>query len=326
MKIMAAAFAVLMLGAGAARAQDCGLKQYDSIPLEVYPDHLLVPVTFGDKPEKLVLRLENAANNIGAEAAKALDLGMHSMPTNLKFHIGGEDVQSYVRVPDFHLGRLNAGGMEFLVVHSQQYGDGAIGTLGTHIFEKMDFELDLAGGKLNLLSPDHCPGKAVYWTQTGSAQVPLKSSPELGYIRAEMMLDGHAVTVGFSTAGQSRIGMNAMRRIFGIDETSPDLVQVSQDLLGHKVYRHAFKSLTADGLTVNNPAILVFDEQPRPECNDKLHFAPPENDAGHFDTPPRLARCFGGNDAILGLSVLKKLHIYVSGKEKLLYLTSAEAH
>ena len=41
---------------------------------------------------------------------------------------------------------------------------------------------------------------------------------------------------------------------------------------------------------------------------------------------PVLARCFGGDDLVLGLSVLKKLHLYVSSKEKLLYLTSADAH
>ena len=33
-----------------------------------------------------------------------------------------------------------------------------------------------------------------------------------------------------------------------------------------------------------------------------------------------------GDDLVLGLSVLKKLHLYVSSKEKLLYLTSADAH
>ena len=45
----------------------------------------------------------------------------------------------------------------------------------------------------------------------------------------------------------------------------------------------------------------------------------------HSANQPRLAQCFGGNDAVLGLSVLSKLHLYISGKEKLIYLTSAGA-
>lgn len=325
MKIVAAVAALLMLGLGAARAQDCGLKQFDSLPLEVYPDHLLLEAKFGDTPEKLVLRLDDAANGISADAAKALDMRLHSLPSHLKYHRDGQDIDYYARASDVQLGRMKLDSLDFLVVRAQRYQGGVIGDIGTHMFEKMDFELDVTGGQFNLFSPEHCPGQVVYWTKAGFARVPLKSSPEFGFIRAEVTLDGHPVTVGFSTMGQSRIGMNAMRRIFGVDETSPDLVPVGQDLLGHKTYRYAFKSLTADGLTVSNPAIIVYDEQPRPECNDKLHFAPPEDENGHVGAQPRLARCFGGDDAVLGLSVLKKLHIYVSGQEKLLYLTAAEA-
>jgi len=120
--------------------------------------------------------------------------------------------------------------------------------------------------------------------------------------------------------------MNAMRRIFNVDQTSPDLVAVNEDLLGHKLYRYPFKELTADGLTVSNPDIIVYDEEPRPECNDKLHFKMPDpEDTVHNTMQPRLARCFGGDDAVIGLSVLKKLHLFVSVKENMIYLTSADA-
>lgn len=140
------------------------------------------------------------------------------------------------------------------------------------------------------------------------------------------MLDGHPVMVAFSTVGRSRIGMNAMRALFNVDETSPDLVAVSQDLLGHKLYKYPFKTLTADGLTVTNPDILVYDEQPKAQCNDKLHFAFPEpSQQVHSTERARLTQCFGGDDAVLGLSVLRKLHLYVSSKENVMYLTSAEA-
>lgn len=327
MKALAIAVA-LLLGAGAAQAQDCGLKQFDSIPLEVYPDHLLLPVSFAGTPEKMVLRLEDAANGISADAAKTLDMSLRSMPPHLKYHRDGQDIDHYARATDVRLGRMTMDTLEFLVVRAQRYRDGVVGDIGTHMFEKMDFELDLGAARFNLFSPEHCPGKVVYWTKDGFARLPLKSSPDFGFVRTDMVLDGHPVTVGISTTGQSRIGMNAMRRVFGVDETSPNLVLVEQDLMGRKTYRYAFKSLAADGLAVSNPAILVYDEEPRPECNDKLHFAPPPDDerAGHFDEKPRLARCFGADDVVLGLSVLRKLHIYVSGKEKLQYLTAAEAH
>jgi hypothetical protein len=320
------ALLALALGTGTAQAQDCTLKQYVSVPMEVYPDHLLLPVAFGTTQGKLVFHMEDAANGINSDFAEKLDLHVVSMPPNIHFKRDGEDIRRIARVPELHLGSQTLKDMEFLMLRPGRYSGDVVGDLGTHLFENIDFELDMAAGKFNLFSSDHCPGKAVYWTKSAFAQLPLKPSKELGFIRAQLMLDGHPVMVAFSTAGRSRIGMNAMRQFFDVDETSPDLVMVSQDLLGHKLYKYPFKALTADGLTVANPDILVYDEEPRPGCNDKLHFAAPDQMQLHSTEQIRLARCFGGDDMILGLSVLRKLHIYVSGKENVIYLTDAKAN
>jgi len=309
-----------------ARAQDCGLKQYDSLPMEDRGGQLLLPITIGTVPEKMAFRLQNAASAISLPAVKALDLRESSLPSHVSYHYDGVNIDYIAHARDVHLGRQTLSDMEFLVVPGASFRGDVVGDIGTHLFEKVDIELDIAGGKFNLFSPDHCPGQVVYWTKTGFAQLPLKSSDGMGYIRTDVMLDGHPLTAAFSTDGRSRIGMNAMRRIFGIDETSPELVPVGEDLLGHKTYRYAFRTLTADGLTISNPAILVYDEPPRPACNDKLHFKYPDPAPLHSTEQPVLAQCFGGDDAVLGLSVLRKLRIYVSTKEKLLYLTAAEAH
>jgi hypothetical protein len=320
-----AAIAVLALGAGAARAQDCALKQYDSLAMEVSPENLLLPVTFGTVPKKMVFRLDVAANAIAADSAKELDMRFTSMPPRLNFQRNGQQITQIAHAPEVHLGRQILKNMEFLVFKPLRPSAIVVGDIGTHMLESVDLELDIAGAKLNLFSPDHCPGKTVYWTKTAFAQLPLKSSNEMGYVRAEVMLDGKPITVALSTVGRSRIGMNAMRRLFNVDGTSPDLVPVDQDLLGNKFYRYAFKTLTADGLTINNPDILVYDEEPRPECKDRLHFEFPDPAPLHSTERERLVRCFGGDDAVLGLSVLSKLHLYVSSKEKIIYLTSAGA-
>ena len=329
MRIWPAAIAAVMLSAGtagAAEAQNCALKQYDSLPLEVYPDRLLLPVSFGNTPEKLVFRMDGAGSGLNTDTAKAMDLYVTSIPPNVHVRRDGEDITRIAHVPDFHLGHQTLKEMEFLMVRPGRYTGDVVGDMGTMLFEKVDFELDLKAGKLNLFSNDRCPGAAVYWTQTGFAKLPLKPSKETGFIRAEVMLDGQPLNVAFSTQGRSRIGMNAMRRIFHVDETSPDLVAVNEDLLGHKIYRYPFKTLTADGLTVTNPDIVVFGEDERPECNDKLHFKmPTPEEQVHSTIQPRLAQCFGGDDAVIGLSVLKKLHLFVSIKEKMMYLTSADA-
>jgi len=314
---------ILLLAGGTARADDCSLKQIESLPMEVYPDHLLLPVSFGPTPEKLVFRMENAGSGIAGDVADKLDLHVTSMPPNIHVNRDGEDIRRIAHVRDMHLGRLTIGDMEFLMLKPGRYPNGVAGDLGTQLFEKVDLELDIAGGKFNLFALDHCPGKVVYWTKD-YAQVPLKPARDLEYLRAELKLDGQPLTVSFSTAGRSRIGMDAMRRLFNIDETSPQLTAVGQDLLGHKTYRFAFKTLTADGLIVNNPDIVVFDEPPKPECKEAPHFTDPETTV-HSTEQPRLTRNFGCTDAVLGLSVLSKLRIYVSRKENLLYVSAAGA-
>jgi len=111
-----------------------------------------------------------------------------------------------------------------------------------------------------------------------------------------------------------------------VDPSSPELVAVSQDLLGHKLYKYPFKALTAEGLTVSNPDILVYDEEPKPACNEHVHFADPDPSQMHSTEQTRLAKNFGCEDAVLGLSVLSKLHMYISEQEKMIYITDAKAN
>jgi hypothetical protein len=325
MRIGLTALAIFVMGTSVAQAQECGLKQFESIPMEVTSDQLLLPVSLGGTPKKLAFRMDYATNALSMATVEKMDLRRTSIPPDVVIARDGIAIRYTVRVPELQFGKQSLNSMEFLVATSGSYTDDVVGDLGTHLFQSMDFELDMAGEKFNLFSPDHCPGQTVYWTQSGFIQLPIKPSPDLGYIRVPMTLDGQPLTMALSTGGSSRIGMNAMRRIFNIDETSPGLSPVGRDASGGKLYRYAFKTLTADGLTISNPDILVFDEAPRPGCNDKLHFAFPAHDPVHSTEQARLGRCFGDADAVLGLSVLRKLHLYVSGKEKLLYLTSAEA-
>lgn len=318
------ALLIIALSASTASAQDCGLKQYDSIQMEVAADRILLPLSLGGEPKQMVFEIQNGTSALGTSTVEKMGLRRTEVPESITFIRDGAKIRYTVHVPEVQFGRQIIKSMEFLEVPSDRYGDNAVGAIGTRLFKDVDFEIDMGGGKFNLFSTDHCPGKAVYWTKSGYAALPIKVSKEIGYIRVPMELDGQPLTVALSSSGRSQMGMNAMRRMFNIDETSPALVPLDQEYFGNKLYRYAFKNLNADGLTVQNPDILVVGEAPRRECSDKLHVEFP-NKAGPSMNRELYVRCFGGEDAILGLSVLKKLHLYVSGKEKLLYLTSAEA-
>src|SRR6185503_5246024 len=201
------------------KPQNCSLKQIESIPMEVYPDHLLLPVSFGDTPEKLVFLMQNAGSAISGDIVDKLKLHITSMPPNVHIKRNGEDIGRIAHVRNLFLGPATIENMEFLMLKPGSYDGEVAGDLGTQMFEKVDLELNIAGGKFNLFSSDHCPGNVVYWTKD-YAQLPLKHERGFSFLRADVSLDGRPLTVSFSTVGRSRIGMDAMRRLFNIDETS----------------------------------------------------------------------------------------------------------
>jgi hypothetical protein len=314
-----------LLTAGSAQAADCGLKQIDSIPVTVTPPRIYLPLTLAGQEKKFAFQLESSTNEISEDVSGALDFYQRSIDPHVTITRNGRRLTHIAVSGPFQLGKIAGKDMEFLVMPRGTYPADLDGIIGTHSFQSMDFELDLAGGKLNLFMPDHCPGNVVYWTKGGFGQLPFVIETGADYMRVPMTLDGKEVRVALQTSGRSTMGMNTMRRLFGIDETSPDMTLVDTSPNGRKMYRYAFKSLAADALTISNPAIFVFGEPPRPEC-DKGHIVYPEHPPMHSTEQPAYVRCFGGADVFLGMSVLSKLHLYFSSKEQLLYLTPAAAH
>jgi len=308
-----------------AEAQDCQLKQYDSLPLSIVNERVLIPVKVGDVQKDFALQFGNALNGMSEATVKEFGLSKRTIDTNLNVVRDQVKITYLTRAPQFQLGRIPLKNVEFIVLPSALDRDGIAGDIGLRLLSKADIELDFAGKKFNLFSQDHCPGKVVYWTKSGYAQVPFVVQ-ETGYVRPIMQLDGQPVRVSFEPNEKSIIGMNAMRRIFGMDENAPGMKLVGQDEQGRKVYSYPFKGLAADGLTVTNPLIRVVEEAPRPDCTGHQTLQFPEHPPLHSTEQPRLATCMGGLDVVLGYSVLSKLHMYFSIKEKLLYLTGADAH
>jgi hypothetical protein len=325
MRTLLPILAVCVLTLGAAQAQDCQLKLYDSMELDVANNHVLLPVTLGDAHKEFALKFGNALNGISQNTVTELGLRIRSIDPNVSVVRDQVHISQLARVPQFQLGNVPLNNLELIVLPPEANSDNFDGDLGIHIFSKADFELDIAGKKFNLFSQDHCPGKVVYWRNSGVAQIPFVWQ-EAGYVRPIMQLDGRQVRVAFDPNGHSQIGMNAMKRLFGLDVSSTELTLVGKDERGRKLFRYPFKTLVADGLTILTPDIRVVDEPPGQDCSGHLTMNFPDPPPLHSTEQPQLATCTGGGDVELGYSVLSKLHMYFALKEKLLYLTATEGH
>lgn len=320
MRVVVAIFAVWACITTAA-AQDCRLKQYGSITLKpVKPDHLLIPVQFGSHAEDMVFRLDSAQSLISSDVAEELNLQTTRLPDGLSPTRGGQPIQRIAHVSDFHLGPIPLAKTEFLIMGPHEFKD-AVGEIGTNTLGNADFELNIAGAKLNLFSQNHCPGKVVYWTDGPAAHIPFDLQ-KYGSIRVPIMLDGKQIVFALSTTGHSVIGMSTMRRIFNLDENSPGMKLLATQSNGHKIYTYPFKTLAAEGLNIDNPDILVSDGLDGQACDGKTHMVTTGSSGTARDLVP--SNCSGGMEGQLALRELSKLRLYFATKEKMLYLTAAK--
>jgi hypothetical protein len=309
----------LLLTAASAQAADCQLKMVGTIDLDVTTDQVLVPVTFGDQQKKLALDIGSSLNVIDQESASQAGFRIRSLDPNIFIHAMGQNVRRLGFSPKFRVGPLPAEGVEFAILPEQMPYNLA-GVLGMRLFDRLDFELDIAQRKLNIFSPDHCPEKVVYWTKAGFAEVPFRRDGTV--ISMQLLLDGKPVRASFSTFQNSTIGMNTVRQLFGLDENSPGMVLVRTMSNGEKYYRYPFKGLAMDSITVNNPNILIRGEAPT-TCSNRPKLQDTDAPQGHvIDKPMIEVTCFG-TDMTVGVSVMSKLHIYYSSGERLIYLTAA---
>ncbi len=286
---LASITAFFTLCATPALAEDCALKSLGSLPVTLSDEEgLLVPA--GIEGRQLLMRFSPSTNIslLDPDVVTALSLHRSSLRggwlwaygVNVKFRVA----------TDMTLGA--SAGRSFFGAPLEKVSKDprSAGTLGWDILRMLDMELDLAHGKINLFSQDHCPGKVVYWTQTApTAAVPILAGNWAMIV--PMMLDGEKVSVQIDPSYRRAWADPVMvERRFG---------QRSAGAAGTPLQPYAFKSLGVDGIAVANPQLYPYTA----------------SESG------RDARA----DVYLGMQQLKQLRIYVAVKEKMIYITAANA-
>ena len=173
------------------------------------------------------------------------------------------------------------------------------GTIAPDILTQYDIDFDFANAKFNLFSRDHCAGQVVYWTKDPYADIDIVVE-RYGHIRLPVTLDGHHFTALIDTGSwRSSLSLESAKSVFSLkDEDLKPLAHTG--LKGARL--HPFNTLSIQNITVNNPDIVLLPDS----------FA----HLGDFDQP----------DMLLGIGILHQLHLYISYREKKLYVTPASVH
>ena len=267
-KLKASMFAgLLSVGSLPAMAQDCKplnvLIAVDMRPERGVPT---IPVTIGDVPKKLVVSTESVYSELSLPAIQELKLNTLQARVRL-LNNAGQRSDRYVILPSLGIGGAKSDAVKFMVRPApgpMNPNDASLaGVLGPDILQNYDVDMDFGAQKLQLISPDHCDGKVLYWTAPVVAIVPMRLAQD-GKAVIFANVDGKRLEAVLNT-GQVNTTMNldVAEDRFKVDVNAPDVKQVGQigANASAKIYRRQFQSLTFDGVTIENPEInLVPDE------------------------------------------------------------------
>jgi len=289
--------------ARAADAPDCKpLQLLNSIKMTTNADRsrFYVPVTINGAPKNFLLDTGGGLTQITQSAVNELKLE-GTFTRIIMRDLYGHASDRAVRVKTFDLGRQRGENMRIQVSAIPTLSDDAAGLLSTDLFLQYDIDLDFGADRLNYFSQDHCEGRIAYWTERPLAVLPVDLSG--GHLNVDVTLDGKVFHAILDTgAPVTTTGTNAVANTFNLQPGSPELpvIKEDKDHPAIKFYAHNFDRLSFGDIAVLHPQIELM---------------------------PQLTMWGGGDpmlrNIIIGINVLRQLHIYIAYKEKKLYITPA---
>lgn len=260
-----------------------------------------VPVRINGKDASLGIDTGSLLSSVSIPLVNELKLDHIEMKHGeLGEYFGGVKIRYLVQVKEIQIGHTMGRDAAFFAEPTDisDYDDD--GLLGPDVLHQYDVEFDFAGGKFNMFLPSPCPGNVVYWTRTGYAVVPMKVD-DSWQIRVSVALDGKPFEAIIDSGSyRSMLTMEAAKELFGLDEKSPGMKSLGDLQLNHQsgstTYLFPFRAMNFGGVTVNNPDILLVPK----------------------------AQMVGGPAGLIGISILRQLHLYIAYKEQKLYVTPAQ--
>lgn len=160
-----------IMPSGASAADACGLKLIASLPAILTKDReILVPVSINGTELKFLLSTGTTGTSLQAHVAEKLGLSHVDVAGVSYYGPHGELSTERTNVHEFNIGGNVAHDFGMLLIQEEPGKPSDYdGILGAKFLWNFDLEVDLAAGKVNLFSKEHCPGKVLYWADSGLA-------------------------------------------------------------------------------------------------------------------------------------------------------------
>lgn len=302
--LLAAGLAVLALLPACAE-ENCHVLMR-VVALDMLPasgSRVVVPAAIGDKPLRMVVDTGGYLTALTETKAQELGLRMDIRPDSGLVIFGGHPLRRFVTLSDFSLGRLKAPRLDYPLLPPGFMEPDVDGLLAPDFLANFDLDFDFAGGKVNLFSKDHCDGKVGYWTDIPPVGIPIVREEDGVHISTHVQIEGREVKAIIDTGSpRSLMSLELAEDILDLKDDDPRFVMlpVGPNKTGG-ARKFPIKQMSFGGIEVNNPNIVLVPER-------------------QMQMGPRTPR------VILGLSILRQLHLYIAYREKMLYVTPASMH
>lgn len=277
---------------------------------------IVIPVSIEGTPRRMAIDTADVSTVVNPQTVDDFHLGIRRIPSAFST-VAGVAITEEVDIHRLDIGPLHAENIRTLVWPSPLgLGSDVAGSIGADLLRHYDVDIDFGAGKLNLFSQDHCPGKVIYWPAQAVAMVPMRVNNS-GQIILQVAIDGHTFDAILNTgSGGSHITLESAHNAFGLTETSPDMTQVGVEhgAVAVPIYRHTFKTLELNGITIANPTLYLSDNLARYHANQTAFTGSRLGDADQQE---------GIADVELGTHELRNLHVYIAYGEQKIYVTAA---
>jgi predicted aspartyl protease len=281
------------------QGQGCSLHVMAALDMQTMANGLVtIPVRFEGHDHRLMVDTGGYINTVTPHLVKEEGYTVEASRSAPLKGVGTRQLNSYVEVKDFDIGQAHGKDYRFYVDTIDNLS--LDGTLAPEILANYDVDFDFGHDRLNFIQSAHCPGGPVYWTKNPAVVMPMEIENRT-HIHIPVTVDGKEIRATIDTGSTvSMISERAAARFLGIDTNNANLVPLKGASINGAVvpvHTYPFQVVGIGGLNVNHPTILV--------APDSL---------------------WEQDDLLLGMDVLRQLHLYIAYDEKKLYVTPALAN
>jgi hypothetical protein len=314
------------LSTGTALAETCPplqlLDQIQMVPVNEATS-MLIPVTVNGIDKLMIFDTGAAASSVTRALAHELGLSLHldiRGNRNGRFYDAyGDQSRDVTTIDDFKFGRQDRRNTLFRIWPNPDLDNAdarLAGVLSRDQLFQYDVDLDFPNATLKLFSPKHCEGKILYWKAAAIGVGEFNTSAD--HINISVTLDGKKLNGIIDTgAVNSVLSAEAARRFFGLTGDSPGMKQsaILTKNPQYPVYQHQFSELDFNGVVVINPVIAIWPNiinRNADKSQQNIHNRAIPMSVGV--DPSQL---------IIGMDILRKLHIYIAIRERRMYVSGA---